>query len=602
MRVLMGVVKNRHGVHCARRKVPPELAEAVARVTGSSRSRQSWLQRSLRTKDPREANILAKPVLIEFDRILAKAKVLVGPRTVRTDLSDSEIKRIADFFYASTLEEDEVARAEDDSEELYQSVHEQLEEAGVQFEAGFPKAPPPVVGLSDRQMHKRGESLAIVSDAAREALARNDISFVAEEVGYLLEDFRIELDTGSPAYRKLGAAVLRRFVSALKVKSDRHRGEPIETPLVERPSPAQPPSSALSEAFQGWKKFSDRPEGTLREFENAVSRFKQLHGDLPIASINRRHVREFREALQSMPVRRTGALREADLPRLVEWSERHPEAPRISAGTVNKLLGAVQAISVWGRDNGLVPDEAAWSDPFSGMRLEEPEPDREPWATDELKRLFACPVYVRGERPKGGRGEAAFWLPLLGLLTGARLAELALLLASDISVDEETQVPAITIADDVATGRRLKTLASRRTVPIHHLLVRSGFLIYVAKRREKDGQRARLFEAIGKRSDVASWSKWFGRYIRDQGIERAVFHSFRHSFTDALRAAGESRDIRRALTGHSGEGTDEKYGAKTMVRRYGLPRLTEAVAKVSYPGLDLSHCQWPPRERTDKGS
>ncbi len=75
----MGVIKNRHGVHCARRKVPPELAGAVARHTGSARERQSWLQRSLRTKDFREANIRAKPVLIEFDQILEKAKALAGP-------------------------------------------------------------------------------------------------------------------------------------------------------------------------------------------------------------------------------------------------------------------------------------------------------------------------------------------------------------------------------------------------------------------------------------------------------------------------------------------------------------------------------------------
>jgi integrase len=123
---------------------------------------------------------------------------------------------------------------------------------------------------------------------------------------------------------------------------------------------------------------------------------------------------------------------------------------------------------------------------------------------------------------------------------------------------------------------------------VHPELIRLGFLEYVRERREQEGPRARMFPLIAGKPDIASWSKWFGRYIRQLGIDRAVFHSFRHGFTDALRAAGESRDIRRALTGHSGEGTDEGYGAKAMIRRYGLPRLAEAVAKVSYPGLDLS--------------
>lgn len=583
----MGVIKNRHGVHCARKKVPPELAEAVARVTGSTSQRKSWLQRSLRTKDAREANILAKPILIEFDQILEQAKALAGPRRLRADLSDGEIKRMADFFYASTLEEDDIVRSEMSSEGLYQSVRQQLGTAGEQFGAGFPAAPPPEYGLSDRRMHKHGETLTIVSEAAREALARGDLSFVADEVDGLLEDFRIDLDKNGPSYRKLGTAVLRRYAAALKVKVDRHSGEPIETPVVSRPSQARSQSGTLTEALQGWKKFADRPEGTLREFEHAVSRFQQLHGDMPIVSINRRHVREFREALQAVPVRRTGELREATLPQLVEWSEKHPEAQRISAGTVNKLLSGVQAISVWGRDNGLVSEDVAWSDPFSGMRLEEAEPEREPWTIDELRRLFASPIYASNHRPLGGRGEAAFWLPLLGMYTGARLAELALLLASDISIDETSRVPAITIADDEATGRRLKTLSSRRTVPIHPQLVRLGFLAYVGNRREVGGPRARIFEAIGGKTDVSYWSKWFGRYIRQQGIELAVFHSFRHGFTDALRAAGESRDVRRALTGHSGEGVDEKYGAKAMVRRYGLQRLAEAVSKVDYPGLTL---------------
>jgi hypothetical protein len=36
------------------------------------------------------------------------------------------------------------------------------------------------------------------------------------------------------------------------------------------------------------------------------------------------------------------------------------------------------------------------------------------------------------------------------------------------------------------------------------------------------------------------------------------------------------------------------YGAKQMVRRFGLPVLAEAVAKINYPGLDLSAVGWPP--------
>ena len=71
MRVIMGVLKSKHGVYYVRKKVPAKLERAVSTVLGVPRSRVSWLKRSLHTKDPREANIKAKPVLIEFDCVLA---------------------------------------------------------------------------------------------------------------------------------------------------------------------------------------------------------------------------------------------------------------------------------------------------------------------------------------------------------------------------------------------------------------------------------------------------------------------------------------------------------------------------------------------------
>jgi hypothetical protein len=45
MRVLMGVIKDRHGTYCARRKVPKGLEEAVAVVLGNGKQRQKWLKR-----------------------------------------------------------------------------------------------------------------------------------------------------------------------------------------------------------------------------------------------------------------------------------------------------------------------------------------------------------------------------------------------------------------------------------------------------------------------------------------------------------------------------------------------------------------------------
>jgi hypothetical protein len=110
MRIGMGLIKNEHGVFHVRRKVPKALEEATASVMDFPRERVSWLKKTLRTKDAKRARVLAKPVMMEFDRILAQAEALLVEHPVRTSLTDTEIKQIADYFYAHELGVDEEIR------------------------------------------------------------------------------------------------------------------------------------------------------------------------------------------------------------------------------------------------------------------------------------------------------------------------------------------------------------------------------------------------------------------------------------------------------------------------------------------------------------
>jgi integrase len=171
-----------------------------------------------------------------------------------------------------------------------------------------------------------------------------------------------------------------------------------------------------------------------------------------------------------------------------------------------------------------------------------------------------------------------------------------------VTTDEPSQIPMITIREDPEQDRRLKTAGSARVVPVHPELIRIGFLRFVEQARSKEGASARLFPLLtpGPRGGFGeAWSKWFGRYIRNLGIiNRAiVFHSFRHGFKDALRAAEVSEHVNDALTGHAGPGTvGRQYGAKQMIRRFGIATLAAAVSKVAYRGLDLSQLIYLPSE------
>jgi hypothetical protein len=68
--------------------------------------------------------------------------------------------------------------------------------------------------------------------------------------------------------------------------------------------------------------------------------------------------------VQQVPQRRVGALRGAMLSEMSEWGQKHPSIPKVSAGTVNKQLGALQAIAAWAEQNGLIPEDTAWSNPL----------------------------------------------------------------------------------------------------------------------------------------------------------------------------------------------------------------------------------------------
>lgn len=594
MRALMGMIKDRHGTYYVQRKVPERLQEAVARVLNSEKPKQVFLKKSLGTKVLKEANVAATHVLADFNRTLASAEVLLKERPVISSLTDAQIRRMAELYYAWLLAADEEERQEGTgSEPIFQSVAAQLTAAGIAFNTPFKVGELPEAGLSDREVFKREHALAEDLPDAMLALSKGDITHVRFGLEELLEEFQLNLDLKSQSYRRLGMAVLAARVKALKDIARRNAGEPVDTPALAIGPVAAPGSGGtLNSAVEGWEKERARPPGTVHEYKRAIEMFIQLHGDLPVAEIKKSHARAFREALQLVPSVRRGALRSAKLPELSEWGRMHPEAPKVSAGTVNKQLGAVQAIAGWAHHNGVIPDDVPWSDPFQKMRVEEEQSGRGPFAIKELQGIFDAPLFRSEESPAGAKGAAGLWLPLLAAFSGARQGELAALKASNVK--QEANTPLLFIVADRKAGKSVKTKVSERVIPVHPQLVSLGFLEYVNGRRS-EGEQAWLFPAVAPDQSraLAAWSKWWGRYLRATvGIANTdrVFHSFRHGVKDALRRGRVDVEAREALLGHSGStsAVSRGYGASEMLERWGVKVLREAVAKIEYVGLDLS--------------
>jgi integrase len=616
VRVLMGVIKDRHGTYYARKTVPEKpkgLQAAVARELNNGKAVQKHLKRSLGTKDLRDANVRAKPVLAEFDRIIARAKSRLAtteaPAVKRTSLSDTEIKRMAEYVYAKALAWDEQCRFTG-REERKRREAEIIRLEGSIEPLSIPHDQWPQFGVP-RQVYEENAA-ALVDDlrVMREAAAMGDISAVQDHVLAAMWAFNIEVDEHSPAYIKLGIACLHSYLRALEDIGKRDEGITVETPPVALPGAmvATVNAGTLQDALEGWKRHRARPKRTVDEFSRSVDMFIQLHGNMTVAAIKKAYALEFRKVLQDVPRHRTGDLLRASLPAQAAWGREHPEEPRITAATINKQLGGVQSICIWANDNGLVPDDVQWTDPFSKLRLPEERSERTAFEIAELKLLFASPVFTEHIFPLGAHGAAGFWLPVLALFSGARQAELGSLTAANVQTDAETGVALLYFVTERARGKRVKTEASERVVPVHPEVIRLGFLGYVEARRRTDGVDAWLFPSVAPdrgRGGVPAWSQWFGRYLRAAGVtdKAKVFHSFRHSVKDALRRGRADHEMREALIGHAQASTVSwGYGANAMLARFGAAALSDAINRISYPGLDLSRVQPLGTPTTSRGN
>jgi len=227
----------------------------------------------------------------------------------------------------------------------------------------------------------------------------------------------------------------------------------------------------------------------------------------------------------------------------------------------------------WAANNSYFSNN--WHNPVRGKTIKRKglKQDRMPFTEVDLHKIFSSDIYTKQSRPKGGCGEAAYWIPIVGLYTGMRLEEIGQLLITDIK--QESDIWYFDIND--SGGKQLKNKSSIRRVPIHQNLLDLGFIDYIDS---LEGMQ--LFPLLKKDKYgklTQNWSKWFGRHIRRIGItdKSKVFHSYRHGLKDALRNADVDEAISDAITGHSSVSVGRSYGSG-----YNLIILNKAVQSVNY--------------------
>lgn len=250
----------------------------------------------------------------------------------------------------------------------------------------------------------------------------------------------------------------------------------------------------------------------------------------------------------------------------IGWLE--PRLTEVAATTAKRDLSFIRAFVAWAADKKRMYSPATLT-----LKLDAKGTHWSYLDATDLKNIF-------GNLPVLAERAWHFWIPILGLYTGARISELASLKTSYFF--EKSGLNVMHLAGT-------KTDASPRDLPIHADLITLGLLDYVATRRDHE----MLFDIT--KSEQNGWgaasSKWYTAYKQKIGItdEYKVFHSFRHTIIDLMNQASLTHKAQCQYTGHS-SATDvhgKVYGRGALSLQV---MQSEVVDKIDWQ----KYCGWQP--------
>jgi integrase len=556
--------KSRHGIYYFRMAVPRALQEKW--------SGRTEIKRSLGTKDPRQALLLARNLAIcfveQFTTKQESTSVLSLQPHSKSTLSVPWIhqfeKTVVTVLPDGTREELHI-KADPNS---HQDV------AAARFE--FARDQQRIRML--RQPHSQ-EAQAYFE--AEEAEIRKEL-----ERAQRLQELAIEQEEARLAQIKASAPVAVATPLRERVESPR--------PLLDKSQvllPAQPAkprredlSNAQARAEYDKKKLSTlwyrylrlkMKEGldgkSVGTYQMKFDTFLDWYGDTHVEDVTPEDISDYKDyLLHDMTVR----------------AGRKRGQVGLDTPTVDNYVGVINGLFKWAQRGGLYPRQMLL--PTTEQRITSKASKKARAQAGKANRAFKSHELNTAFDPKhykeNNRHAHHFWPPLIALFTGMRLGEVSQLACDDVR--QEDGVWVIDVNDE--DYKKVKTAAARRLIPMHPELVRLGLPEFVQDVRAL-GLGSQLFPALIPKEDGsignAPGKKW-DLYLKAAGLmdDALTFHSLRRTANTLLKKARVPFDVRCQMVGHDLDHVNEFYATE-----YSVGDLADMVLpKFIYEGLDLS--------------
>ncbi len=290
-------------------------------------------------------------------------------------------------------------------------------------------------------------------------------------------------------------------------------------------------------------------------------------GDISLGKLDRGMCVKFKDDIRKLPRNRSKIQQYRNLDFHEQVSLNVDEKDRISTTTVNNILGYVSSFMKWSRINGFVEVNF-----FEGMKLKKQirqRDERDRFTEKEIKKIFQKHNYIEFTEVENHK-YSNYWTPLISVFSGMRLNEICSLYLDNIiqeKVNGRKKIWCFNILEEPdRPDKHLKTLSSKRVVPIHDTLIDLGFIEFVELLKKRHTNRQRLFQELkyGEGSYIRNVSYFFNKkYLPLLGLktDKKNFHSIRHTVVDHLKQRLVDISFINELVGHHHGNIDlDRYG------------------------------------------